>query len=67
MTDRLVKLRGDASVINRSVTVHADRDDLGRGDNSKAGVAGQPVNGFVSRVTGNAGARIACGKIELVA
>ena len=43
--------------------VHADEDDLGKGDNSKAGEPGPPQNGCVSKVTGNAGARIACGKI----
>ena len=47
--------------------VHADPDDLGLGDNSKAAEAGPPQNGFVSKVTGNAGARIACGEIKLVA
>ena len=43
--------------------VHADPDDLGKGDNSKAGEPGPPQNGCVSKVTGNAGARIACGEI----
>ena len=28
--------------------VHADEDDLGQGDNSKAGEEGPPQNGFVS-------------------
>ena len=61
--DRLVKLDGPYSVIGRSMMVHADPDDLGHGDNSLADVPGPPKNGFVSKVTGNAGARIACGKI----
>jgi Cu-Zn family superoxide dismutase len=61
--DRLVKLTGPYSVVGRSIMVHADPDDLGRGDNSLAHVAGPPKNGFVSKVTGNAGARIACGEI----
>lgn len=65
LSDRLVKLFGETSVIGRSVMVHADEDDLGKGDNSKAGEAGAPQNGFVSKVTGNAGARIACGEIKL--
>lgn len=65
ITDNLVKLFGPTSVINRSVMVHADPDDLGKGDNSKAGETGPPQNGFVSKVTGNAGARIACGEIFL--
>ena len=67
MVDRLVKLTGETSVINRSVMVHEDADDLGRGDNSKAHLPGPPANGYVRKKTGNAGARIACGKIELVA
>ena len=65
LNDRLVKLFGATSVIGRSVMVHADPDDLGLGDNSKAGEPGPPQNGFVSKVTGNAGARIACGEIVL--
>lgn len=43
--------------------VHADPDDLGRGDNSMAHVK-PPINGKVSKVTGNAGARVACGEIK---
>ena len=61
MTDHLIKLEGEYSVIGRSVMVHADPDDLGRGDNSEPG-----VNGKTSKTTGNAGARIACGEIVLV-
>ena len=49
----LIKLTGKYSVVNRSFMVHADEDDLGRGDSPK------------SKVTGNAGAGIACGKIVL--
>ena len=66
IVDHLVKLTGPYTVIGRSVMVHADEDDLGLGDNSKAGEEGPPQNGFVSKVTGNAGARIACGEIKLV-
>eukprot|EP00928_Gymnodinium_smaydae_P036453 TRINITY_DN2547_c0_g1_i2.p2 TRINITY_DN2547_c0_g1~~TRINITY_DN2547_c0_g1_i2.p2 ORF type:complete len:183 (-),score=56.50 TRINITY_DN2547_c0_g1_i2:107-655(-) len=65
MTDHLIKLFGEFTVIGRSVMVHADEDDLGKGDNSKAGEPGPPQNGCVSKVTGNAGARIACGEIKL--
>ena len=60
MTDRMIKLQGDWSVIGRSVMVHEDPDDLGRGDHSEPG-----VNGKTSKTTGNAGARIACGEIVL--
>ena len=66
ISDKLIKLDGPFSVIGRSFMVHADPDDLGRGDNSKAGLPGPPANGFVSKVTGNAGARIACGEILAV-
>jgi hypothetical protein len=65
MIDSLVKLRGPYSVIGRSMMVHADPDDLGRGDNSKAHEPGPPKNGFVSKITGNAGARLVCGEIKL--
>lgn len=64
--DPLIKLTGPYSVVGRSFMVHADPDDLGRGDNSKAGLPGAPANGFVSKITGNAGARIACGEIMAV-
>jgi len=66
MEDRLVKIYGPTTCIGRSVMVHADEDDLGLGDNSKADEPGPPQNGFVSKITGNAGARIACGEIVLV-
>ncbi len=65
MRDRLIKLEGETSVVGRSVMVHEDEDDLGLGDNSKADEPGPPANGFVSKKTGNAGARIACGEIVL--
>merc|ERR1711939_595580 len=56
--DKLIKLSGPYSIIGRSVMVHADPDDLGKGDHSQPG-----VNGKTSKTTGNAGARIACGEI----
>ena len=54
-TDKLVKLNGPLSVIGRTMVVHADQDDLGKG-----GVE-------LSKTTGNAGARIACGVIGICA
>lgn len=54
---------GAACVVGRSFMVHADPDDLGKGDNSEPGPP--PVNGKCSFVTGNAGARLACGEIKL--
>merc|ERR1712045_158783 len=54
------------SVVGRSMMIHAEEDDLGLGDNSRAHLPGPPQDGFVSKITGNAGARIACGEIKLV-
>lgn len=65
MKDRLIKLTGEYSVIGRSMMVHANEDDLGFGDNSKADEPGPPQDGFVSKITGNAGGRVACGEILL--
>lgn len=60
VTDALIKLEGEFSVLGRSVMVHADPDDCGTGDHSEPG-----TNGKTSLTTGNAGARIACGEILL--
>ena len=49
--DPLVKIHGPTSVLHRSVMIHQDEDDLGRGGNDE------------SKITGNAGARVACGAI----
>merc|ERR1712107_101800 len=62
--DKLIKLEGPYTVVGRPMMVHGDPDDLGKGDNSEPGPP--PVNGKASLVTGNAGARIACGEIKLV-
>lgn len=51
MTDNLIKLRGIHSIIGRSVVIHEDPDDLGKGCHSD------------SDTTGHAGKRIACGII----
>ena len=51
MCDKLIKLRGKYSIIGRSIVIHEDEDDLGRG--------GYPD----SLTTGHAGSRIACGII----
>lgn len=45
---------GEHSVVGRSIMVHADVDDLGKGGHD------------LSLTTGNAGARLACGEIKLV-
>ena len=49
--DSLVKLSGATSVIGRSIVVHLDADDLGKGGQAD------------SLTTGHAGARVACGTI----
>jgi hypothetical protein len=49
--DHLITLFGAYSVLGRSCVLHADEDDLGRGGHA------------LSKTTGNAGARIACGVI----
>jgi Cu-Zn family superoxide dismutase len=66
LKDSLVKLFGPTTCVGRPMLLHADEDDLGLGDNSKANEPGPPQNGFVSKITGNAGARIACGEIVLL-
>ena len=51
--DHLVHLYGEHSVVGRSCICHADIDDLGKGGHE------------LSKTTGNAGARLACGVIGL--
>lgn len=53
VTDPLIKLFGDTSVIGRSCVVHEGEDDLGRG------------NFQDSKTTGHSGGRVACGVIGL--
>jgi len=51
ITDKLLSLTGPLSIIGRSAVVHADPDDLGKGGHE------------LSKTTGNAGGRLACGVI----
>ncbi|XP_071955137.1 superoxide dismutase [Cu-Zn]-like [Antedon mediterranea] len=53
LTDKLLNLTGVNSIIGRSVVVHADVDDLGKGGHEQ------------SLTTGNAGGRLACGVIGI--
>ncbi|RZC68110.1 hypothetical protein C5167_031370 [Papaver somniferum] len=55
ISDKQIPLSGPNSIIGRAVVVHADPDDLGKGGHE------------LSKTTGNAGARIACGIIGLQA
>nr|QRN76685.1 Cu/Zn superoxide dismutase [Tineola bisselliella] len=51
--DSQISLSGANSIVGRTLVVHADPDDLGVGGHE------------LSKTTGNAGARIACGVIGL--
>ncbi|EXB67662.1 sodC protein [Morus notabilis] len=50
IVDKQIPLSGPHSIIGRAVVVHGDPDDLGRGGHE------------LSKTTGNAGGRVACGK-----
>jgi Cu-Zn family superoxide dismutase len=52
LKDLQIPLTGVNSIIGRAVVVHADPDDLGKGGHE------------LSKSTGNAGGRLACGKTE---
>uniref|UniRef100_A0A3G5AX21 Superoxide dismutase [Cu-Zn] n=1 Tax=Larix kaempferi TaxID=54800 RepID=A0A3G5AX21_9CONI len=54
-TDSQIPLSGPHSIIGRAVVVHADSDDLGKGGHE------------LSKSTGNAGGRLACGVVGLQA
>lgn len=53
ITDSVINLSGPNSILGRSMVVHADRDDLGLGGHE------------LSKTTGNAGGRLACGVIGI--
>lgn len=53
ISDGIISLKGDNSIIGRTLVVHADPDDLGDGGHE------------LSKTTGNAGARVACGVIGI--
>ncbi|KIH47922.1 copper/zinc superoxide dismutase, partial [Ancylostoma duodenale] len=58
ITDHMVKIHGEHTVVGRSLVVHAGTDDLGKGVGDKK---------EESLKTGNAGARSACGVIAIAA
>ena len=53
LSDKLITLFGENSILGRSVVIHAKEDDLGRGVDEE------------SKKTGNSGKRLACGAIGL--
>eukprot|EP00245_Coleochaete_scutata_P018229 TRINITY_DN936_c0_g1_i2.p1 TRINITY_DN936_c0_g1~~TRINITY_DN936_c0_g1_i2.p1 ORF type:complete len:136 (-),score=11.62 TRINITY_DN936_c0_g1_i2:760-1167(-) len=53
LVDSQIPLSGINSIVGRAVVVHADSDDLGKGGHE------------LSKSTGNAGGRLACGVIGL--
>ncbi|KAI9930039.1 hypothetical protein ASPWEDRAFT_23769 [Aspergillus wentii DTO 134E9] len=54
-TDKLIKLIGEQSVLGRTLVVHEGTDDFGKGGHE------------LSKTTGNAGGRPACGVIGIAA
>ena len=63
--DKYIKLKGKCSIVGRSVVIHENPDDLGRGGlDEKGNIIDQKVH-QESLKTGNAGKRILCGVIGL--
>ncbi|CAJ0598129.1 unnamed protein product [Cylicocyclus nassatus] len=54
ISDSVISLTGQHNIIGRAIVIHADADDLGRGNSEQ------------SKTTGNAGERVACGVIGIL-
>ncbi|KAI8897488.1 superoxide dismutase [Globomyces pollinis-pini] len=54
VTDKIIRIDGTYGVVNRGFVIHELEDDLGKGTHP------------TSKLTGNAGSRLACGTIEIV-
>jgi Cu-Zn family superoxide dismutase len=64
ITDKSIKLFGEYTVVGRSMMVHADGDDLGKGPlEGWPETPPPPAPAQHTKTTGNAGARIGCGVI----
>ncbi|MGK7928552.1 MAG: superoxide dismutase family protein [Spirulina sp.] len=48
--DRLVKLTGDTSVIDRAIVIHEGRDDLGRGKEADSQTTGRVGCGIIEAI-----------------
>lgn len=54
ITDSIALLNGDYSILDRTIVIHKQADDLGKGNTKD------------SNTTGNAGARVQCGIIRKI-
>lgn len=65
--DKYIKLFGEYTVAGRSMMVHADEDDCGKGPLlGWPETPPPPAPAQHTKTTGNAGARIGCGEIKLI-
>ena len=65
LIDDKIKLKGKCNIIGRSVVIHENEDDLGKGGLDQNGKIINKKIHLESLKTGNAGKRIACGVIGI--